>query len=175
MLILVKGKNMITYIDGDKEAIIVGISENLWVVEVHNSFSDFVNRSKPIEVRSFTGTPNRFDILKAWPGWTPRVRDDNNWAILPDSTDDLPLLSEVPKSVTARQIRLWLIQHNFNLSQIETAINNIEDTLIRETVRIEWEYAPYIERSHPWLAPLAQSLGLNEEQIDQAFREASLL
>jgi hypothetical protein len=82
---------------------------------------------------------------------------------------------EIPQTISARQIRLWLINHNFSLSQIELAINNIEDLLIRETVRIEWEYAPYVERSHPWLMPLAQSLGLNEEQIDQAFREASLI
>jgi hypothetical protein len=82
---------------------------------------------------------------------------------------------EIPQTISARQIRLWLINHNFSLSQIELAINNIEDLLIRETVRIEWEYAPYVERSHPWLIPLAQSLGLNEEQIDQAFREASTI
>lgn len=81
----------------------------------------------------------------------------------------------IPTSVSARQIRLWLIRHNFELSQIESAIDNIQDPLIRETVRIEWEYAPYIERSHPWLVPLAQSLGLTEEQIDQAFREANLI
>lgn len=78
-----------------------------------------------------------------------------------------------PQTVSARQIRLWLIQHGFQLSQIESSINAIEDTMIRETVKIEWEYAPYIERNHPWLVPLAQSLGLNENQIDQAFIEAS--
>lgn len=166
---------MITYINGEKEAVIVAISDNSWVVEVHNSFSDFMSRSVPIEVRSFTGTPNRSDMLKTWPGWTPRVRDDSTWNLLPDSVDDLPLLSAAPKSISARQIRLWLIQHNFQLSQVETAIGSIEDTLVRETVRVEWEYAPYIERSHPWLVPLAQSLGLSEEQVDQAFREASLI
>ena len=166
---------MITYINGKKEAIIVAISDNSWVVEVHNSFSDFMSRSVPIEVRSFTGTPNRSDMLKAWPGWTPRVRDDSTWNLLPDSTDDLPLLSAIPKNVSARQIRLWLVQHNISLSQIDSAIDSIEDPITRETVKIEWEYAPYVERSHPWLVPLAQSLGFDDEQIDQAFREASLI
>jgi hypothetical protein len=70
---------------------------------------------------------------------------------------------------------LWLVQHGVDLNQIEYLISNIEDPLVRETVKIEWEYAPYVERSHPWLIPLAQSLGLNEEQIDQAFREASVI
>jgi len=93
----------------------------------------------------------------------------------PDSTDDLPLLSAIPKNISARQIRLWLVQHNISLSQIDSAIDFIEDPITRETVKIEWEYAPYIERNHPWLIPLAQSLGLDEEQVDQAFREASLI
>lgn len=81
----------------------------------------------------------------------------------------------IPQRVSARQIRLWLIQHNFQLSQIDSSIDSIEDPLVRETVRIEWEYAPYIERNHPWLVPLAESLGLNETQIDQAFIEASVI
>jgi hypothetical protein len=81
----------------------------------------------------------------------------------------------VPTSISARQIRLWLIQHGIQLDQIDNAIQQIQDDMVRQTVKIEWEYAPYVERSHPWLIPLAQSLGLNEEQIDQAFREASII
>lgn len=74
--------------------------------------------------------------------------------------------------VSARQIRLWLIQHGIQLEAIDIAIASIQDQLIRESVKIEWEYAPYVERNHPWLIPLAQSLGLSESQIDQAFIEA---
>jgi hypothetical protein len=40
-------------------------------------------------------------------------------------------------------------------------------------VRVEWEYAPYVERSHSMLIPLAAALGLTEEQVDQAFIEAA--
>lgn len=108
----------------------------------------------------------------------------NDWLLAPikpaenaEWSNGLWIIPEipVPQSVSARQIRLWLIQHNFQLSQIDNAIQSIEDIITRETVKIEWEYAPYIERNHPWLVPLAQSLGLNENQIDQAFIEASLL
>jgi hypothetical protein len=116
-------------------------------------------------------------------------RDTNNpklliWLELPTKPSDDAIWNGsewiipspvIPSSISARQIRLWLIQNGFQLSQIDSAINSIEDTLIRETVKIEWEYAPYIERNHPWLVPLAQSLGLNTEQIDQAFAEASVL
>lgn len=81
----------------------------------------------------------------------------------------------VPETVSARQIRLWLVRNGIPLSQIETAIASIEDVATREVVKIEWEYAPYIERTHPWLVPLAQSLGLTSEQVDQAFIEASTI
>lgn len=74
--------------------------------------------------------------------------------------------------VSARQIRLWLVQHGIQLEVIDSAIASIPDQLIRESVKIEWEYAPYVERNHPWLVPLAESLGLSPEQIDQAFIEA---
>jgi hypothetical protein len=94
------------------------------------------------------------------------IWDGNSW-IIP--------VQPIPQTITARQIRLWLIQNGFQLSQINTIIDTIEDPIVRETVKIEWEYAPYIERNHPWLVPLAQSLGLNTEQIDQAFAEASVL
>jgi len=99
----------------------------------------------------------------------------NELNITPRNIDGTEGLSQNPLRVSARQIRLWLVQHGFNLNQIDNIISNIEDILVRETVKIEWEYAPYVERNHPWLVPLAQSLGLNEEQVSQAFREASLL
>lgn len=122
------------------------------------------------------------DLISAWE--TANNPKRNDWILAPNKPTETSIWNNgywiepqpiIPQTVSARQIRLWLIQHNFQLSQIESAIDTIEDPLVRETVRIEWEYAPYIERSHPWLVPLAQSLGLTEEQIDQAFREASLI
>lgn len=79
----------------------------------------------------------------------------------------------VPSSVTARQIRLWLVQNGYALSQVEQAIDSIEDATQREIIKIEWEYAPYIERSHGMLASIAAALGLDSSAVDQAFVEAS--
>ena len=79
----------------------------------------------------------------------------------------------VPESVSARQIRLWLVRHDISLSQVDAAIDNISDQLQRDSVRVEWDYAPYVERSHPMLVPLASALGLTEQQVDQAFIEAA--
>jgi len=81
----------------------------------------------------------------------------------------------IPESISARQIRLWLINNGFQLTQVENAINNIEDPITRETIKVEWEYAPYVERNHPMLTPLAQALGLTENQVDQAFIQAQYI
>jgi hypothetical protein len=164
---------MITYTDGQKEAIVVGVEPTRYVVKVYESFADFINCQQPLETRTFPGTPNRRDMVTAWPGWMPRVRDDSNWSLLPDATDDLPELPAVPASVTARQIRLWLVRHGVSLAAVDAAIAAIPDAQQREEARVEWDYAPYVERAHSMLIPLASALGLNEEQVDQAFREAA--
>lgn len=119
-------------------------------------------------------------LIEAW------AENDNpkkdQWILLPERPSDnhywdnglwIMITPQVPESVSARQIRLWLINHNIQLDQVIEAINSIEDLMIRETTKVEWEYAPYIERTHPMLIPLAQSLGLSEAQIDEAFIEAS--
>lgn len=81
----------------------------------------------------------------------------------------------VPASISARQIRLWLVRAGYSLDMIAQVIASIPDPATRDTVAIEWEYAPVVERSHPWLAPLGQALGLDDASIDQAFREAATL
>jgi hypothetical protein len=86
-----------------------------------------------------------------------------------------PVPPVVPDTISARQIRLWLLQNGISLQMVNTAISNIEDPLLRDSVSIEWEYAPYIERTHPMLIPLASALGLTEQQVDQAFIDASIL
>lgn len=79
----------------------------------------------------------------------------------------------MPQTISARQIRLWLVSNGYTLAQVEQAIDAISDQQQREMVRVEWEYAPYVERSHPMLIPLAAALGLSEAAVDQAFREAA--
>jgi hypothetical protein len=83
------------------------------------------------------------------------------------------LTPPVPESVSARQIRLWLVRNGISLTQVDAAISAIPDQLQRDSVRVEWDYAPYVERTHPMLIPLATTLGLTESQVDQAFIEAA--
>jgi hypothetical protein len=67
------------------------------------------------------------------------------------------------------------VTHGVSLATVESAIDSIADQATRDSVRVEWEYAPYVERRHQWLVPLAASLGLTEQQVDAAFREAAKL
>ena len=78
-----------------------------------------------------------------------------------------------PATASARQIRLWLLRQGVELAAVDAAIDAIPDQLQRDSVRVEWDYAPYIERSHPMLPPIAQALGLTD--IDAAFREAATI
>jgi hypothetical protein len=87
----------------------------------------------------------------------------------------VPIPVVVPETISARQIRLWLIDNNISLNSVEDAINTINDLKLREKTKIEWEYAPYIERNHPLIESLAQYLGLSKEQIDQGFVAAAQL
>jgi hypothetical protein len=109
-------------------------------------------------------------------GWSPpdgctAVPDDQ----LPAVWEMAPDTSPVPESVTARQIRLWLVSHGVSMAAVEAAIDGIPDQTQRDMVRVEWEYAPYVERSHAMLIPLAAALGLDEAAVDAAFREAASL
>lgn len=79
----------------------------------------------------------------------------------------------IPQTISARQVRIWLIQNGIQLSAVESAIETMEDPTLKEITKVEWEYAPYIERNHPMLTPLAQVLGLTQQQLDQAFIDAS--
>jgi hypothetical protein len=104
---------------------------------------------------------------------TWEVRDETG--VIVGTNQSETFLSPVPESVSARQIRLWLVRHGISLSQVDLAIDAIPDQLQRDSVRVEWDYAPYVERSHPMLIPLASALGLTEQQVDTAFIEASTI
>lgn len=80
-----------------------------------------------------------------------------------------------PASVTATQIRLWLVQRGLSLDAVSAAIAATPDSPEREMLLVQWEYSPALERGHPLVAILASALGLSGKQIDQAFVEASRL
>ncbi len=108
------------------------------------------------------------DGLHTW-----EVRDKGGAIVGINQSAHLPSETPVPESVTARQIRLYLVRHGITLSQVDDAIAAIPDAQQRQECQVEWDYAPYVSRSHPMLVPLAAALGLTEAQVDDAFREAA--
>lgn len=115
----------------------------------------------------------RLDVPEGWipPEGCSAVPDDE----LPEGWQRAPDASTVPLQVSARQIRLWLVTNGIPLATVDATIDSIADAMTRDTVRVEWDYAPYVERSHQFLVPLAAALGLDEASVDQAFREAATL
>lgn len=91
------------------------------------------------------------------------------------SWDRIAIVKPVPPSVTATQIRLWLIKNNISMDMVYAAIEAIPDPQTKAEVSVLWEYAPHIERSNPFVTMLGQTFGLNDEAIDQAFREAKVI
>ena len=89
--------------------------------------------------------------------------------------DDIAPPQPTPATLSARQVRLWMVRNGVSLSAVDAAIDAIPDEQQRQEVRVEWHHAPYVERSHPMLVPLASALGLTEEQVDQAFTEAATI
>ena len=96
--------------------------------------------------------------------------------LLPEGWERIPPEPEkVPESITATQIRLWLVTHGISLQAVESVIDSIEDQQTKDVVRVQWEYSPYVERKHFMIDNLGIALGFSTEQIDNAFIEASKL
>lgn len=112
-----------------------------------------------------TGQPDEV-VSAAEAAWTPEVLQAFS-SLIPQDEPPAP-----PSTVTARQVRLWLVRHGVAVSDVTDALDAIEDAQVRQEAQIEWEYAPYIERSHPMVQAIATALDID---IDTAFAEAALL
>lgn len=89
----------------------------------------------------------------------------------PTETTSEPI---IPTAVTKRQARQQLILMGL-LDSVQTAIDSIPDTTQRLLVQSFWDDSIQYERYHPQMLQLAQAVGLNDEQMDQAFIAASQL
>lgn len=73
----------------------------------------------------------------------------------------------IPKSITARQARLALLQIG-KLADVTAAISNLQSP-IKEQVGIEWEYATDIFRNNGFIDALGSALGLDKVALDELF------
>ena len=79
----------------------------------------------------------------------------------------------IPKSITARQAKLALLQIG-KLADVTAAISKLESP-IKEQVEIEWEYAADIYRNNGFIDILGAAIGLSDAQLDDLFLQASKL
>lgn len=77
--------------------------------------------------------------------------------------------------LTARQIRLGLLQNGISTTTVEAAIDAIPDEVEREAAKIEWEYASQFLRTHPLIDQIGAALDLTPEQMDAMWEAASEL
>lgn len=77
--------------------------------------------------------------------------------------------------LTARQLRLGLVNNGYSLAQVSAAIDGLPEGADKEKARIEWDYASLFERAHPLISVVATTLGISAEQIDTMWREAHSL
>lgn len=82
---------------------------------------------------------------------------------------------EKNQPLTARQLRLGLVNNGFSLAQVETAIDALPDGADKERARIEWRYAGEFKRDHPLLMTIAAQLGISAEQFETMWAEAQRL
>jgi hypothetical protein len=129
--------------------------------------SDVRDLGEQIAAWEAAGNPK----AEAWAAQPPQPSPDAVW----QGGQWVTPTPNVPQAISARQIRLWLVRHGVSLAMVDAAIDGIQDAMTREAVRVEWEYAPHVERTHAWLVPMAAALGLTEAQVDAAFREAATL
>lgn len=101
---------------------------------------------------------------------------DGTWTISSENAAILEneRLSAMP-DLTRRQFRLALVLNGYNLADIETLINSIEDPMQRQITMIEWQDATTFHRTNPSLIVMAGLMGLGAETVDQLWLQASTL
>lgn len=107
------------------------------------------------------------------------VKDGEQWRELTEQEsadvqveyDRMYKESIVPKHISMRQARLALLSVGM-LGEVETAIAGMASPE-REQAQIEWQYASEVFRDNPLIIGIATQLGMNSDQIDQLFIDAS--
>jgi hypothetical protein len=77
--------------------------------------------------------------------------------------------------ISPRQLRIWLIRNNINISDIDQALNSLPEGQTKEEAKIEWEYGVQFARHNPLIDSIGAIVGLTTEEIDAGFLEASLI
>jgi hypothetical protein len=74
--------------------------------------------------------------------------------------------------LTARQLRLGIIQAGMSLTSVQATIEAIPDQVQRETAQVWWEYTDPVLWDHPVRRQLTELMGLSEEQAAAMWMQA---
>lgn len=116
------------------------------------------------------------DCLLADEGSGPRIA---RWSRPePQPTAEQLAAVVIPDAVltlTARQVRLWLLAHGIGDAAVRANITAIPDDTQRAAALIEWEYSVAVHSDHPLVVSIGTTLGLSAEQLRAAFTAGALL
>lgn len=87
---------------------------------------------------------------------------------------DLIKKSKVPQVITPRQLRTQLILNGISIDYINSIIDSLSEPQ-KSLTKIAWEYSTDFDRNNEMLKQFANVLGLNENDIDDIFINASKL
>lgn len=170
------------YVDGVTDPDLVTTVGNGWYIHwIGSDHDEYKNACVSVGIVPRNMTPNTPTVNDIIDGFDPYLMINTlsqkleTFDSVKSKVETIDPVSIPGQRLSATQIRLWLIQNNINLQNVYDAINTIEDVQTRESVLTQWEYAPYIDKSHPMLIPLASALGLTNADVERAFTEGSSL
>lgn len=75
-----------------------------------------------------------------------------------------------PETITKRQLLIFLFaQMGITNDQINGMIESMEDPMQKELLRIEWQFATTIDRTHANVIAFAAMMGINEDQLKEIY------
>ncbi|WP_139811985.1 hypothetical protein [Ensifer aridi] len=77
--------------------------------------------------------------------------------------------------LTARQLRLGLLNAGISPSQVTATIDGMAAGPDKDKAQVEWEYATIFNRTHPLVGTVGAALALSEQQIDEMWTAAIVL
>lgn len=122
-----------------------------------------------LEGRSAIGTADEVIAQSALPN--ADAREASHFAKLAEEQAEREAVAK-RGPLTARQLRLGLVNNGFSLGQVDTAIDALPDGADKEKARIEWQYAGEFNRDHPLIATIAVRLGISAELFETMWTEA---
>ena len=80
----------------------------------------------------------------------------------------------VPNFLTARQLRLVLLNDGVTATDVEAQLNLLPEP-DRSAALIDWEYATEFDRGNPMIGQLGAALGYTTDQVDDLYVAGALL